>query len=178
MNALRIILILLSISCISACSSSDAENLEEYTYEGPMSETRSVEILYSDSGYVRVKVMAPLRHDFMNGDWSFPDGLHMIFYDKLADTTTTLVSNQGYYDKENNIFTATGDVVFKSVKDDGDQLSSEELIWLPKEHKFYSNKPTEVLSGGDLLTGSDFEAAEDFSWFEIRNNTGEFNSVF
>jgi LPS export ABC transporter protein LptC len=142
-----------------------------------MSETRNIEILYSDSGYVRVKVLADLRHDFSNGDWDFPEGLHMVFFDKLGDTTTTLISNQGHYDKEENLFTAVGDVQFQNVQN-GDQLRSEELNWVPQERKFYSDKPTEVTSAGDILTGTDFEAAEDFSWFVIRNNTGEFNSVF
>lgn len=156
---------------LGACTSQNEELLNLPKYEGPVAETYNVSMLYSDSAVVKLKVEAPVRFAYENGDSEFPEGIYIEFYDNLGDTTNTLKANHCYYTAEDNVYKATGDVVVKGLKNK-EQLNTEELFWSPQREKIYTEKFVRIETENEITMGHGLEAAQDFSTYTIKKSSG------
>jgi LPS export ABC transporter protein LptC len=152
--------------------SQNADNFKEY--EGPISETYNTEILYSDSAQLRIKLQGPRQLMYENGDQDFPEGIYIEFFDEEGTKTTTIEANQGYFNNEENKYTATGEVVVKNLET-GEKLETEVLHWERNKHSINTDRYVEIESDGEILMGEGLEAEEDFSSYEILKPTGVFS---
>lgn len=156
---------------MGACTSQNEELLKLPKYEGPVAETYDVSMLYSDSAVVKLKVEAPIRFAFENGDSEFPEGIYIEFYDNTGDTTNTLKANYCYYTAEENVYKATGDVIVKGLKNK-EQLNTEELFWSPQREKIYTEKFVRIETENEITMGHGLEASQDFSTYTIKKSSG------
>lgn len=130
-----------------------------------------VEILYSDSSYVRVKIEAPkmIRHlENKENVEEFPDGVNVTFYNEAGRAQSWLEANYAIRkEKEGKVY-VKDDVLVYNKKDD--KMRSLELIWDEKEKIIHTEKPVLIMqpSLGDTLFGFGVVANEDFSRFEIK----------
>ncbi len=89
-----------------------------------------VEILYSDSAVVRMRIKAPTLLNFaeINKERKeFPDGIKVDFYNENGSITSTLTAKYAInYERENRIVIQK-DIVVKSVNNE--TLETDELIW-------------------------------------------------
>jgi LPS export ABC transporter protein LptC len=154
-----------------ACGSAEVKEVQEY--KGPLREVENMELFYSESSVVKVKMRAPIVYEFLNGDREFPKGIHIEFYDAFGKLESTLDANHAYYFKEENKWRGRGDVVVKNVLKK-EQLNTEELFWKPAEHKIFTDKFVTIRQQGDVIYGEGMEANEDLSDFEITRVTGDF----
>ncbi|MEM8967428.1 MAG: LPS export ABC transporter periplasmic protein LptC [Bacteroidota bacterium] len=169
----HLFLLVLAIS-FWACDddSQDADDFKEY--EGPIMEASNTEILYSDSAQVRIKLQAQRQLQYLSGDQDFPEGIYIEFFDEAGVKSTTIKANQGYYHKEEDKYTATGEVVVRNLET-GEKLETEVLHWERNKKSINTDRYVEIESEGEILMGEGLEAKEDFSSYEILKPTGVFS---
>ena len=144
-------------------------------YDGPQIVARNIEMFMSDSAVIRIKLTAPLQHQFESGDQEFPDGLHMDFLEPDGHTSSTVDSNVGYYYQETKLWKVVGNVVLQGL-DRGERLTTEELWWDPSKKEVFTEDETKVTirEGNEILQGKGLWATQDFSDFTLKEVTGEF----
>ena len=154
-----------------ACNE-NADVKEIKPYEGPLMETSDAETLYSDSAVVRVRLQAKKQLNFESGDMEFPEGIFIEFYDVNGKISSTLKANKGFYNKKENLYTATGDVVVNSFEKD-EKLNTEELHWKQDKEEIFTDKFVRIETAEEILLGEGLTAAQDFSSYKILKPTGE-----
>jgi LPS export ABC transporter protein LptC len=163
-------LVVLSVLGLWGCS--EIEKSDDLTeYEGPILELTDVESLYSDSSVVRLKLIARRQLEYENKDHEFPEGIYIEFYDTDGILSSTLKANYCYnYGKEER-WRALGNVIVKNVVSN-EQLNTEELFWEPNKEIVYTNEFVRIETDGEIVMGEGLEAAQDFSWWNIKNGRG------
>lgn len=128
----------------------------------------NVEILYSDSAQVRVRVTGPtmLYHlDRAEPQQEFPDGVNVDFFDADGAITSQLTALYGLRLENKAEVVVRDSVVWKSVE--GDTLETEELFWDERRGKIYSKKFVVITRPDEVIYGHGFEADQDFSYSRI-----------
>lgn len=133
----------------------------------------NVEILYSDSAEIRVKVTGPtmLNHsDRREPRQEFPDGLEVFFYGENLELTSTLVAGYGIrYDNQDQVIVRDS-VVWESAKNQ--RLETEELTWNERTQKVYTNRFAAIITPEDTIFTRYFEANQNFKNIKFRSNSG------
>jgi LPS export ABC transporter protein LptC len=129
---------------------------------------RDVEILYSDSAVVKVRVLGSVLHNY--GSLSepkqvFPAGISVTFFDFSGKETSHLVAKNAIREQGRKLITARDSVVLTTVK--GEVLETEELIWDEKEEKLKTQKFVKVTSPDEVIYGFGLEANQDFTYWKI-----------
>ena len=129
---------------------------------------KEVEILYSDSARVRVRVTGPVLHNHSERDnphQEFPEGIRVEFFDDAMRIKSTLTAKTAtrYQDKGEVI--ARDSVVLTTIKQE--KLETEELIWDEKTEKVRTEKFVKVTKPGEVIYGYGLEANQDFSYWKI-----------
>jgi LPS export ABC transporter protein LptC len=150
---------------LASCNKSDVKKAEEYT--GPLSEAENVELYYSETDQVKIKMMADLVHEFKNGDREFPKGIYLEFYDELGKIKSTLRANEAYFFKAENQWRGRGKVEVKNIASD-EQLTTEELFWKPADEKIFTEKFVTIRQATDIVYGTGLEAKQDMSSYTLK----------
>ena len=135
-------------------------------------------MVYTDSGVVKIRLKAPLaiiHEDKENPFKEFPKGIEVFFY-KDRDTVVQnyLRSNYAINHELKNLTEVRGDVVV--VNDKGDTLKTEKLFWDSKKKIIYSEELVRIMQKDQVIIGEDgFEADENFSYYSIKNSSGDIN---
>lgn len=133
-------------------------------------EGKDIVSFLSQGGKVKAKLTAPvmLRTMLDTIKVEFPKGLHVLFYDSLANVESDLVAKYGnYYENENKVFLRDSVRVF-NVK--GDTLWCKELYWDQNKSTFYTDKPIKISQSNprQIIYGMGMTADQNFKWFSIR----------
>ena len=162
----RVVLVFLIISC-------KRENIvtEEVVYSADdvyVERLKDVEILYSDSAKVQVKITAPtlLRYLNQNTKQEFSDGLLVEFFDANQRTTGTLSAKYGERIEGDYKIVVRDSVVWQSAQ--GDKLDTEELTWDERSKMIFTNKFVTVTRPDEIIFGYGFEADQDFKRSTIK----------
>ncbi len=134
---------------------------------------KDVEMLYSDSAIVRVKVKGPtlLRHRDPDDPFDeFPDGLAVDFFDNYGIQQSKLTANYAIRRENENQIIVRDSVVWQSNK--REVLETEELIWDEKKQIVYTKRFVTITKPEEIIFGYGFEADQDFSSWEINSITG------
>lgn len=129
---------------------------------------KEVEILYSDSAQVRVRVTGPTMLYHLNRsepEQEFPDGINVEFFGPDGEVTSQLTALYGLRRQNKKEVVVRDSVVWKSVE--GDTLETEELFWDERREKIYSNKFVVITRPDEVIYGHGFEADQDFSYSRI-----------
>jgi LPS export ABC transporter protein LptC len=169
-KAFRLLLVLAFFGLMAACGE-QSKQLQEEEFSGPLLQADNVEILFSDSSIVRVRMQAQKQYEFENGDRQFPQGIYIEFLDLKGEISSVLDADTGYYMSEDNIYRAVGNVIVKDKSKD-QRLETEELFWNPDTEDVYTDKFVTVIAEGDTLRGTGLEAKQDFSTWQILKPEG------
>lgn len=129
---------------------------------------KDVEILYSDSAQVRVRITGPtmLYHlDRREPRQEFPDGVSVDFFGPEGAITSQLDARYGLRLENKNEVIVRDSVVWQSVE--GEKIETEELIWDERKRKIYTNKFVVITRPDEIIYGHGFEADQDFSYSRI-----------
>ena len=129
----------------------------------------NVQMFYSDSAEVHVRVQAPtlVRHlDRVKPRQEFIDGVHVEFLGARGAVNSDLVAGYGLRYENDNEVVMRDSVVWRSGS--GEQLETEELIWEEKTGRVYSNKFVVIRRPNEIVYGYGFESDQDFSFARIR----------
>ncbi|MEM1214948.1 MAG: LPS export ABC transporter periplasmic protein LptC [Bacteroidota bacterium] len=134
---------------------------------------RDVEILYSDSAQVKVRITGPTmlsNLDRTQPYQEFIDGVFVEFYDETGLITSTLAANYAIrYERKGEVITRDS-VVWSSY--DFQKLETEELIWNEREENIYTDKFAIITTPTQQIRGHGFRAKQDFSNARIQQVEG------
>ncbi len=139
----------------------------------PIESSYDVDIEYTDSGKVIMKMQSPEIHRYI-GDEEYlemPLGIQMVFYDTSGRVKSTLNSDYAINYVKKKIMEARNHVVATNAQ--GQQLYTELLIWDQEKHKIYTDKKVKVVTDDKILFGDGLIADESFENWEINNPTGD-----
>ena len=162
------------ISCwvlllFAACEGKIKREDVTYTDEDTAVETgRDVEILYSDSALVRVRVTAPLLRNYVERTaprQEFPEGVRVEFLNADLSIENTLTAKSAVRSQEKSIIVARDSVVMHSAKNE--TLETEELTWDERTAKIRTDKFVKITRPGEIIYGFGLEAEQDFSYWKI-----------
>jgi len=135
----------------------------------------SVEILYSDSAVVRVKIVSDVMLNYLdhqNPRREFPQGVMVTFFDGRGNEQNYLTAKYAIrYEMQDKVILRDS-VVLTGV--DGEVLETEELIWIEAQDRIYSDKQVRITTEDEVIVGVGFESNQDFTQWEIRRITGQF----
>ncbi|MBS9523536.1 LPS export ABC transporter periplasmic protein LptC [Litoribacter ruber] len=163
------VLMLVSISLFSCREDVDPSQLEDYT--GPTSVSYNIVLYHSDSAIVRTKLMGDKQMEFANGDYEFPEGIEIHFFEKDGEMSSTIQADKGFYDRQSNLYRGEGDVRVNNLQKN-QKLNSEELFWDPDKKIIYTEKFVTVQEEGRIINGTGLEADEGFNEYQFKKVTG------
>jgi LPS export ABC transporter protein LptC len=129
---------------------------------------KNVEILYSDSAMVRVRITSPLLHNFTdktNPRQEFPTGVKVDFLNQATIVQSTLTAKTATRYPEKGQVIARDSVVMVTAKKE--KLETEELTWDEKTAKIRTDKFVKVSKPDEVIYGFGLEAEQDFSYWRI-----------
>ena len=146
----------------------------------PISVTKNISLIHTDSGKIKSKMKTKLLNDFSNRTKNpyqeFPKGIQLITFKKNGDSTT-ITANYARTYKNTEVSEIKGNVVVINHKKNM-KLLTEQLFWDQKENYFFSNKKTILISGKDTLIGKDgFDANADLTNANMMNNKGKLELI-
>ena len=162
----------IALLIIASCSDPQDQLDEREVYEGPFLEIEDSEVLYSDSGIVRLMIKAARMQEFEGGDQEYPEGFYVEFYGKDSQITSKLEADQAFYNQNEDKWRAVGNVKLESIQKH-QKLTTEELFWSRKDEQVYTDKFVIIETEEDVLHGEGLTAAQDFSSYRILKPTGE-----
>lgn len=136
-----------------------------------------VEILYSDSAEVRVRITGPTMLSYLDRTeprQEFIEGMQVDFFGPEGHViTSTLISNYAIRLEREGKVIARDSVVWSSIN--GEKLETEELIWEEKRGQVFTQKFARITTPRQIIYGHGFRANQDFSNARILQVEGVVN---
>ena len=156
-----------------ACSNEIPE-IENITREQLMIEKgKDVEIIYSDSAQVRVRVTGPTMLYYTepnNPRQEFTEGVKAFFYDALKNEQSVLVGKYAIRDERNKKVIIRDSVVWESITDG--KLETSELIWDETTNVIRSTKFTKITRNKEVIYGFNFETNDKLTQWRLLSPKG------
>ena len=141
----------------------------------PSETMKGVEIVYSDSAKVKMKLTGP-NMDRYNGEKPhivFPNGMNVLFYNDSMKPTSQLKADYGIRYEAAGEMEARRNVEVVNVK--GEKLNTERLLWDESKDRIYTNEFVKITTGDEVIYGDGLESNRDFTKWRIKNIKGSFN---
>ncbi|HLP96508.1 MAG TPA: LPS export ABC transporter periplasmic protein LptC [Saprospiraceae bacterium] len=152
-----------------SCTDSIKETRQVFTQDDVAVEVgKEVEILYSDSAFVRVRVTGPLLHNYSDREkprQEFPEGIKMDFLMPDLSVRSVLTAKAATRFQTEGRIVVRDSVVLTTVKQE--KLETEELIWDERTAKIRTDKFVKVSQPGEVIYGFGLEAEQDFFYWRI-----------
>jgi LPS export ABC transporter protein LptC len=174
-----LVLLLVALWLTSACEN-DIERINLLTSdrEVPTISGTNVKVIYSDSGKVRIQILAPTYKQYPKPEkpyMEFPDGMEVFFYNDSLIIESEIRSDYAIYYTEEKLWHATGNVVAHKLSN-GDALNTEELYWDEDKQLIYSDVYTKIQNKDGTFYGKrGFEAFQDLSNWQLKGTSGTVN---
>ncbi len=153
----------------ASCQPESDKNHQVFTQDDTAVEiARDVEILYSDSAFVRVRVTGPVLHNHSERDdprQEFPEGVKIEFLETDLSVKSTITALHATRYQEKGKIIARDSVIMLTNKQE--KLETEELIWNERTAKVTTEKFVKVTKPGEIIYGFGLEAEQDFSYWKI-----------
>jgi len=165
--------------CLVVCCSSCGNNIKEVQdfladKNLPVGVAKNVNLLHTDSGVVKTKLITPLLHDFTNRKihpyQEFPEGIQITNFDKNKDSVTLTANYCRSYSKT-GISEVKENVIIVNYND-GVRLYTEQLFWDQNTHYIYTEKAFKLITKTDTINGKGFESNEDLSKVTMKDISG------
>ncbi|MFC2090441.1 LPS export ABC transporter periplasmic protein LptC [Bacteroidota bacterium] len=147
----------ITVALILQACENDIEkiNLLNTTSEYPDVVAENIEVIYSDSAKVQVKMIAKelLQYNMAEKPYSeFPKGMKVYFYDDSLQIDSEIQANYAIYYMEEKLWHATGNVVAQNYST-GERLDTEELYWDEVKEEIYSETYTRIVNENGTFYG-------------------------
>ena len=160
----------------AACANDDLENAAAISSKKiTLTKDRSygVDIIYSDSAKVKAKGYAPILDKVTPSVGELysemPKGVKIQFFNNLLQTTGNITSGYAISRETQKITIFRKNVI---VISDKITFKTEELIWDENKRLYSSPYGTVTTKDGDVITGTEFSAPQDFSSYKIIQASG------
>jgi len=141
----------------------------------PMQTGSNVEITYTDSGLIKVRLMAPELKRFSRENdpyYEFPKGLKVMFYQHDGKVESHIEADYALFFEKQELWEARNNVVAKNERT-REQLFTEHIFWNQKEETIYSDQFTKIINADGTFYGEKgFEARQDLSKWKLKSSKG------
>ena len=141
--------------------------------ELPVQTTFNATYDYTEGGKLKNRLVVTQLDRYV-GDEPYVEvskGFTMYIYDSLETVEAELSAERGIYREEQYIMEAREDVILRNKA--GDQLNTEELIWLQDSGVIYTDKFVKITRNDGVLFGKGLVSNESFTKYKIKQPTGE-----
>ena len=160
---------------LSACENDlkDVEQISAKKLSVRVDKSTGVTVIYSDSANVKAKMITPeyLHYKTDKPYIEMKKGVTVIFYDTEQQESSRVKSDYAIRRENEKLVELRRNVV--ATNNQGQTFKSEELIWDETKGRFFSNRLVSVTSKGNTLFGNNFWANQDFSYYEIKQASGD-----
>ena len=168
--------LLVGLAFLFSCKRSP-EDLSEFSQDKDyvFELSRDVELTYSDSAKVRMKLSAPLLRRF-KGEGSYvemPEGVIGETFNPRMERVSLLRADYAKRVLEEQATFAQGNVVL--INNSGDTLFTEEISWYEREDSIHTDQPVTIRNQRNILKGKGLVSNASFSKYKILNPTGVFS---
>lgn len=169
---------LFTILLLTSCSNNNVEEVNQVSSKKnyPIETGKNVVINYTDSGFTKALVKAPLLERYATDEKNYTEmkkGINVQFLSKAGVVESFLTAKYAIrYDREKKML-ARNDVVVLNI--DGDTLRTEELYWDEAKQRVYSQKFVKITTKTEIIMGDGFESDVTFKnpkIFKIRGIVG------
>lgn len=172
---ISIVLIFYICTMFIACDS-DVDVIYEITAEAgmPTFAIKDLETFYSDSGIVKVKIMADemVRYDNPGKRYDeYQSGINVIFFDGFQNKSATLNCQYAIYYIDDELWEVKSNVEIINIEEN-ESLNTEQLFWDLQNEFIYSKKFVRIKTQSEILFGQGFESNQSFSQWRILRPTG------
>lgn len=152
----------------------DAKSSVNFTYDRetvPTMTTDSVNMLISDSGVIRYRLIAKTWDIFEQAKdphWFYPQGLYLEQFDSAFNVVVTVKADTAWNFTARKLWKLKGHVFVKNIV--GETFSSDELFWNQQQQRIYSDKFVKIdrPDKGILQGKGGFEANQQMTEYEFR----------
>ena len=179
LSSLYLPVMFIGLFITSACenSLSDIKKIASAEDEKPISRTKGVELIYSDSAKVKAKLNTPLMIDYQDAAKPYkemPDGVKIVLYDENLVEKGTVTSDYAVQREKENIVEFRKNVVATNAR--GETFKSDELIYDLTKKQFSSTKPVQIImANGNIMNGTGFNSNDSLYPWHIDQSTGVFH---
>ncbi len=171
-------ILIIAIALVFTACKNDMQVVNSLTEEEntPGIVAKNSEVIYTENGIVKLKVMAPTTKRFQFAEephTEFPDGITVFTYDDKNEEESNLTAKFAIYYEKKELWMVRNNVVAKNRK--GEILNTEELFWDEKKKTIYSNVMVKITTKDGVTYGQGFESDERFEEWIIKRPTGEYN---
>lgn len=139
---------------------------------------KNFEIIHSDSGKVKVRILAPEIHKFSQAEPAyieFPRGMKAYFYDDSLKIVSVIEAGYVKYFEAEKLWEAKNNVESRNLKK-GEQLNTEHLFWNQEKKTIYSNTSTRIVTEQGTFYGEKgFESNQDLTKWKLKSSKGTVN---
>jgi LPS export ABC transporter protein LptC len=173
-----ILLLVFSLYFISCENEIEKINSLTGTSIFPEVSGKNVEIIQSDSGKVRVRILAPelYKYDQVEQPYiEFPRGMKAYFYDDSLKIESVIEAGYVKYFEKERLWEAKNNVEARNLKK-GEQLNTEHLFWNEQKKTIYSNTNSRIVTEDGTFYGEKgFDANQDLSKWKLKSSKGTVN---
>lgn len=138
---------------------------KEYSVET----ARNVEVMYSDSAKIRVRISGPVSKRYVyryKVEEEFPDSVHVDFYDRYGNLTGTLDAEYALRKPADRKVIVRNHVVLRNDKDE--MLETNELIWDERTREIYTDRFVKITRPDEVIFSRGFKTNESFDTYELQ----------
>jgi LPS export ABC transporter protein LptC len=176
-NIIKSIVVITITTMLFACKN-DMETISSFYYDEtlPVETAKNIEMFYSDSGIVVIKLLAPRLNRYATDEpyFEFPEGLHLFSYDSVGQLQSELTANYGINYEKKKVMEVKDDVVIINHQKE-ETLNTEHVIWDQRSRKIYSDVFVKRTTPDGVLYGEGFDADESLKVWKLRKVSGEFS---
>ena len=171
LRKLVIYCLLPTIYCLLVSCEDDKKVVKKEEYKGPISEVYGINMTYSDSAKLVVRMTTDVQLTMASEDKIFPKEIRVFFFDKFGNNTTKLRGDSARFIRAKNLYRIMGRVqIDNQVKHE--VLETPELFWSPDTKKIYTDKKVDIKTPDQVLHGMGMDSNQDFTDYTIRKVTG------
>ena len=167
------LLFFLGYLLLVSCDSDMSDAAQQTIYQGPLRTLENAEIIHSDSGRIKARVLAKKILNYQNEDREVPEGMFITFFEKDGSKSATLKADYAYYTNEDKLWKAQGNVIVHNIQNQ-ETLKTEELFWNPQTGDVHTEKFVKIETPEEVITGTGLTAKQDFSTWSIKHPEGIF----
>lgn len=172
--SIKVITVFLGIVMLCSCKN-DIDVINTFTeiHNLPTQLVRNLETIYTDSGKIQIKLLAPELKRFSNVEEpyiEFPARIKVVFFDKNQEPESRLTAKYAIYSETNKLWEARDSVI--AINNLGDTLNTELLFWDEKKELIYTNKFVKITTENEVIWGEGLEANQEFTDWKIKNVKG------
>lgn len=141
----------------------------------PDETAKDIEVIYSDSGRVMIKLISSRLNRYQKKDpyIEFPEGLQLLFFDSVMNVKSELTANYGISWEKKKMMEVKDDVVITDFEKD-EILNTEHIIWDQKKRIIYSEVFVKRTTADGVMYGDGFSADENLNSYKLLRPRGVF----